>query len=181
MPADFITLPQMLGTALAAAILAAAIIDSRSFIQSMWINGDPERNTCSTDPNAFMYQPRMGMLSTKEYRGCGIEAASYKSGAKDWVPEACFWLHTTQGWRRLWIASFAHCLGRFDLTFSRKIDADIWAFRVARDLIDRTLPEFMDFTEVTDGRQTNCIARLLNIVRRPFSTIPGLKDFAYRN
>jgi hypothetical protein len=124
-----------------------------------------------------MYQPSTGMLNTKEYRGCGIQAASYKSGAKDWVPQACFWLHTTRGWRRLWIASFAHCFGPSDVKFARKIDADMWAFRVARDLIDRTLPEFMDLTEKTDGRQTNYVAKLLNVL----STIPGLKDFKYRN
>jgi hypothetical protein len=128
-----------------------------------------------------MYEPRTGMLNTKEYRGCGIQAASYRSGASDWVPQACFWLHTNQGSRRLWIGSFAHCFGRSDLTFSRKIDADIWAFRVARELIDRTLPEFTDLTERNDVRQTNRIAKILNIVRRPFSAFPGLKDFKYRN
>lgn len=128
-----------------------------------------------------MYEPRSGMLNTKEYRGCGIRAASYKSDGSDWVPQACFWIHTTQGWRRLWIGSFAHCFGRSDLTFSRKIDADMWAFRVARELIDRTLPEFTDLTETNDARQTNCIARLLKIVRRPFAAIPGLKEFRYRN
>ena len=128
-----------------------------------------------------MYEPRTGILNTKEYRGCGIQAASYRSAASDWVPQACFWLHTNQGWRRLWIGSFAHCFGRSDLTFARKIDADMWAFRVARELIDRTLPEFMNLSEKNDVRQTNCIAKILNIVRRPFSAVPGLKDFKYRN
>jgi hypothetical protein len=128
-----------------------------------------------------MNQQLVGMLNTKEYRGCGIQAASYKSGANDWVPQACFWLQTADGWRRLWIASFAHCFGRSDLTFSRKIDADKWAFRVARELIDKTLPEFTDLTEKTDVRQTNYITRVLRIVRRPFSAISGLKDFKYHN
>ncbi|MGE5305041.1 MAG: hypothetical protein ACM3TN_17145 [Alphaproteobacteria bacterium] len=128
-----------------------------------------------------MYEPRNGILSTKEYRGCGIQAASYKSDANDWIPQACFWLHTTQGWRRLWIGSFAHCMCPSDLTFSRKIDADKWAFRVARELIDRTLPEFTDLAERNDLYQTNRINRLLKIVRRPFSALPGLRDYKYRN
>jgi hypothetical protein len=128
-----------------------------------------------------MYEPRIGFLNTKEYRGCGIQAVSYKSGASAWVPQACFWLNTTEGWRRLWIASFAHCYGRCDVTFSRKIDADRWAFRVARELIDRTLPEFTDLAEDADGPKTKYATKLLNIVRRPFSAIAGIKDFKYQN
>src|SRR5512143_2254785 len=132
-------------------LAGANIIGSRSRIESIWFHCSRDRiivaRACSTDWKRFMYEPRSGMLNTKEYRGCGIQAASYKSGANDWVPQACFWLHTTQGWRRLWIGSFAHCLGRSDLTFSRKIDADKWAFRVARELIDKTLPEFTDVAE----------------------------------
>ena len=119
-----------------------------------------------------MYEPHSGILNTKEYRGCGIQAASYKSGANDWVPQACFWLYTTQGWRRLWIGSFAHCMGRSNLTFSRKIDADKWAFQMARELIDKTLPEFSDLNEDTDLRQTNRMGQLLNLVRRRFSAFP---------
>lgn len=128
-----------------------------------------------------MYEPRLGMLNTKEYRGCGIQAVSYKSGANAWVPQACFWLNTNDGWRRLWIGSFAHCYGRTDVTFSRKIDADRWAFRVARELIDRTLPEFTDSAERADVLQTNTIARWLNVMRRPLSTIAAFKHFKNRN
>lgn len=121
------------------------------------------------------------ILNTKEYRGCGIRAVSYKTGANDWVPQACFWLHTNRGRRRLWIASFAHCFARPDLTFAKKIDADNWAFRLARELIDRTLPEFTDLTENTDNQQNNCISKVLKIVRRPLSAIQVVKEHKFRN
>jgi len=166
-----------LGTPLAAASLPAKIIRLCLVLKAFGLNCGPKtltRHGLLNDRKRFMNQQPVGMLNT-EYHGCGIQAASYKSGANDWVPEACFWLHTTHGRRRLWIASFDHCFGRSDLTFSRKIDADLWAFRVARKLIDRTLPEFRDLTEKTDVRQRNCITRVLKIVRRPFSAISGLK------
>ena len=46
------------------------------------------------------------IIRTQEYKGCGIHAASYKVGT-DWVPEACFWVRTKNGWTRMWINSFA--------------------------------------------------------------------------
>jgi hypothetical protein len=122
-----------------------------------------------------------GILSTKEYRGCDIRAVSYKTGANEWVPEACFSLRTGHGLRRLWIASFAHCFARPDLTFARKIDADAWAFRRARELIDRTLPEFTDLTAKTVVRQKNYMAAVLQIVRRPLAAIQVAKESKYRN
>lgn len=128
-----------------------------------------------------MNEKNGGILYTKEYRGCGIRAVSYKTGANEWVPEACFWLRTGHGLRRLWIASFAHCFARPDLTFPRKIDADAWAFRVARELIDRTLPEFTDLTAKTAVRQKNYMATVLKIVRRPLSAIHVVKESKYRN
>lgn len=60
----------------------------------------------------------------KEYKGCDIRAASYKSAAQGWIPEACFCIRTEKGLRRVWIASFAHCFGIPDLTFRSKIEAD---------------------------------------------------------
>ena len=128
-----------------------------------------------------MNEKNGGILYTKEYRGCGIRAVSYKTSANEWVPEACFWLHTGHGLRRLWIASFAHCFARPDLTFAKKIDADAWAFRLARELIDRTLPEFTDPTAKTAVRQKNYMATVLKIVRRPLSAIHVVKESKYRN
>jgi hypothetical protein len=128
-----------------------------------------------------MNEKNDGILITKEYRGCGIRALSYKTGASEWVPEACFWLRTRYGLRRLWIASFAHCFARPDLTFAKKIDADAWAFRLARELIDRTLPEFTDLTEKTEVEQKNYIRNVLKLVRRPLSAIQVARASKYRN
>lgn len=105
------------------------------------------------------------ILDSQEYRGCGIRAVSYQAGANEWVPEACFWLRTRYGLRRLWIASFAHCFARPGLRFAEKIDADIWAFRLARELIDRTLPEFTDVTAKAGVREKSYVAKVMQIVR----------------
>ena len=80
------------------------------------------------------------IVRTQEYKGCGIHAASYKVGP-DWVPEACFWVHTKNGWTRMWINSFAHFFEIPELTFSSETEADACAFRLARRLIDKTLPD----------------------------------------
>ena len=122
-----------------------------------------------------------GMLHTKEYRGCGIRAVSYKTGANEWVPEACFWLRTSHGLRRLWVARFAHCLARPDLTFARKIDADAWALRLARELIDRTLPEFIDSAAKAPVKEKNYMTKVIRMVRRPLTAIHVAKESKYRN
>ena len=57
---------------------------------------------------------------TLEYRGCGIRAASYELRAQSWLPEACVWLHTEGGQRKMWIHSFAHCFAAEELTFQNK-------------------------------------------------------------
>ncbi len=121
------------------------------------------------------------ILDLQEYRGCGIRALSYKTGANEWVPEACFWLRTRHGLRRLWIASFAHCFARADLTFAKKIDADNWAFRLAQELIDKTLPEFTDFMAKAAVPQKSYMAKVIQIVRRPLSAIHVVKESKYRN
>jgi hypothetical protein len=66
---------------------------------------------------------------TLEYRGCGIRAASYELRAQSWLPEACVWLHTDDGHRKLWVHSFAHCFAAEELTFQNKIEADHWLWR----------------------------------------------------
>jgi hypothetical protein len=112
-------------------------------------------------------------LDSQEYRGCGIRAVSYKTRAEEWVPEACFWLRTRHGLRRLWVASFAHCFARPGLTFSDKLDADDWALRLARELIDRTLPEFTDTPAEPPVRKKNYLAKVIRIVSgrpQPFTS-----------
>ena len=76
---------------------------------------------------------------TLEYRGCGIRAASYELRPQSWLPEACVWLHTEAGHRKIWVHSFAHCFGAEELTFGDKIDADHWALEAARSIVDRAL------------------------------------------
>ncbi len=109
-------------------------------------------------------------LDAQEYRGCEIHAASYRTRANEWVPEACFWLRTQHGLRRLWVASFAHCFARPGLTFADKIGADDWACRLARELIDRTLPEFTDTAAKTSVTRKTCLTNVMRIIRgRPRS------------
>ena len=75
------------------------------------------------------------------HRGCGIRAASYPVGPEAWLPEACVWLETENGLRRVWIHSFAHCFDAEKLTFPNKLDADGWALGAARTIIDRALEQ----------------------------------------
>ena len=76
---------------------------------------------------------------TLEYRGCGIRAASYEVQAQSWLPEACVWLHTEEGHRKIWVHSFSHCFSADELTFPNKFDADHWALDAAKSIIDRAL------------------------------------------
>jgi hypothetical protein len=76
---------------------------------------------------------------TLEHRGCGIRAASYEVRPQSWLPEACVWLQTETGRRKLWVHSFAHCFASEELTFQSQFDADSWALLTARSIIDRAL------------------------------------------
>ena len=75
------------------------------------------------------------------HRGCGIRAASYSVGPESWLPEACVWLQTDSGLRRVWVHSFAHCFDAEKLTFANKVDADGWALIAAKIIIDRALEQ----------------------------------------
>ncbi len=94
------------------------------------------------NPEKMKEKDTGAIFRTKEHKGCGIRAASYQIKPGKWVPEACFSVYTESGWLQLWIQSFAHCFSMPDLTCSNKIEADNWAFRMARTVIDKTLPEF---------------------------------------
>lgn len=117
---------------------------------------------------------------TREYRGCGIRVASYKKGPESWVPEACFWLHTEGGWRRLWIGSFAHCFSAPGLSFSNKIEADHCAIRAAQTLIDKTLSDFAAITRPINSRPGNRILKLLTGACRSFASLKSFKEFKHR-
>jgi hypothetical protein len=79
------------------------------------------------------------ILDSMKHRGCGIRAASYEVAPQAWLPEACVWLQTETGLRRLWMHSFAHCFDAEKLTFSNKFEADEWALVAARAIVDRAL------------------------------------------
>jgi len=78
---------------------------------------------------------------TLEHRGCGIRAASYEIRPRSWLPEACVWLQTSDGCRKLWVRSFAHCFAAQDLTFPDRFAADSWALGAAKSIIDRALQD----------------------------------------
>jgi hypothetical protein len=120
------------------------------------------------------------IFRTKEYRGCGITAASYRTGSGNWIPEACFWVYTGSGWRRLWVNSFALCLGGQEVSYPSKIEADNCALRMARALIDRTLPEFDMPSYVSPPSSTNYLAKMMGIARRPLSALGRMKQLRYR-
>jgi hypothetical protein len=75
---------------------------------------------------------------TENYKGCAIQAASYKVGPQEWAAEACFCQRTQSGWIVLWIKSFEHLFGPQGRTFPTEKEADEHAFCVARQLIDKT-------------------------------------------
>lgn len=79
------------------------------------------------------------ILDSMKHRGCGIRAASYEVAPQAWLPEACVWLQTESGLRRLWMHSFAHCFDAEKLTFTNRFEADNWALGAARAIVDRAL------------------------------------------
>jgi len=110
-----------------------------------------------------------GIFRTAEHRGCRIRAASYQVKPGKWVPEAAFWIYTEAGWRQLWLQSFAHYFSIIEFTCANKIEADTWALRMARTVIDRALPEF-DRHEPPRPVKTSFLAglaKLRNLLRHP--------------
>jgi len=108
-------------------------------------------------------------LRTREYKGCGIRAASYKVGPRDWVPEACFWVHSKRGWTTMWVNSFAHFFDFQNQTFPNETDADACAFRLAQRLIDKTLPDLNLPIWRNRGMRAAYLSRILQIARRSLS------------
>jgi hypothetical protein len=118
-------------------------------------------------------------LDSVNHRGCGIRAASYEIAPQAWLPEACVWLRTEVGLRKLWIHSFAHCLGAEKLTFTSKFDADNWALVAAQKVIDRALeqlgrvvaPVAVDTVTPLSG-----VLRLTSRVRSALGRLRGLRQ-----
>lgn len=96
------------------------------------------------------------ILDSMKHRGCGIRAASYEVAPQAWLPEACVWLQTESGLRRLWMHSFAHCFDAEKLTFTNRFEADNWAVVAARAIVDRAL----------DNAEFNAPARAVNAAER---------------
>jgi len=87
------------------------------------------------------------VVESMKHRDCGIRTASYEVAPQVWLPEACVWLQTDSGSRRVWIHSFAHCFDAEKLTFTNKFEADNWALSAAQAIVDRALDN-AEFTTV---------------------------------
>lgn len=111
---------------------------------------------------------------TLEHRGCGIRAASYEIRPQSWLPEACVWLRTEVGSRKLWVHSFAHCFAAEDLTFSNRLEADGWALSAAKTIIDRAIDtsQRRPLSRTVSG--TPGLSRLLGAARDSMSKLRRL-------
>lgn len=110
------------------------------------------------------------------HRGCGIRAASYSVGPKAWLPEACVWLHTETGLRRVWVHSFAHCFDAEKLTFPNKLDADGWALGAAKTIIDRALEQWNAAAAPALPASAKASARRWTFARHPWLALRRFKQ-----
>ena len=117
------------------------------------------------------------MLECMKHRGCGIRAASYEIESRSWLPEACVWLKTESGLRRVWIHSFAHCFDAEKLTFSNKLDADSWALGAAKAIIDRALDKLECATLTTPQEPGKPLLGMWWRARRPMLVFKRVKGF----
>ena len=108
------------------------------------------------------------VIDSMKHRGCGIRTASYQVAPQAWLPEACVWLQTGNGLRRVWIHSFAHCFDAEKLTFTNKLEADDWALAAARAIVDRALGASAS-NAAPRARVARPIAAMWHLVR--FSTL----------
>ena len=111
------------------------------------------------------------------HRGCGIRAASYAVGPQSWLPEACVWLETESGLRRLWVHSFAHCFDADKLTFPNKVDADSWALGAARTIIDRAIEQLTSSVADAPAEPEQSPRGAWHLARRPILALRRLKNF----
>ena len=117
------------------------------------------------------------LLDSMKHRDCAIRAASYEVGPQAWLPEACVWLQTEIGLRRVWIHSFAHCFAAEKLTFSSKLDADHWALVAAKSIIDRALDQSELSTSPIAFAPAKAATGIWKLARHPLSTLMRFKSF----
>lgn len=110
-------------------------------------------------------------LRSKEHRGCGIRPASFKAGPKNWIPEACVWLQTESGAKRLWVRSFVHCFASENVSFPNKLEADNWAMDAARAIIDKALPDFEPIGSPRTPLYSPKLSRFLRLACRPLAAL----------
>jgi hypothetical protein len=124
----------------------------------------------------FMNSAQKQMTDPITHRGCGLRPASYEIAPQVWLPEACVWLQTETGLRRLWIHSFAHCFDAERLTFSNQSEADHWALSAARAIVDRALdkPELSVPSRI---KTVHSLASRWNFARYLAVALFGLKFF----
>ena len=108
---------------------------------------------------------------TLEHRGCGIRAASYEVRPQSWLPEACVWLQTDRGHRKIWVHSFAHCFAAEDLTFSNQFDANSWALFAAKSVIDRAIEELNVPSVCYRPQRLRCFSTALRIARHSVASL----------
>jgi hypothetical protein len=118
---------------------------------------------------------------TLEHRGCGIKAASYEITPQSWLPEACVWLHTDAGHRKIWVHSFAHCFAAAELTFPNRLDADSWALVAARSIIDRAFEELNLPAEGYAHPGVRKFSRVWKIARSSVANFACLNPFSSRH
>jgi hypothetical protein len=111
---------------------------------------------------------------TLEHRGCGIKAASYEVCPKSWLPEACVWLRTETGQRKLWVQSFVHCFTAEQLTFPNRFAADSWAFVAAKSIIDRALPEPNSASAIYPRPRGRHLSHVWRMARHSISSLARL-------
>ncbi len=111
---------------------------------------------------------------TLEHRGCGIRAASYEISPQSWLPEACVWLRTEFGSRKIWVHSFAHCFAAEDLRFSNRLEADGWALSAAKTIIDRAIDTSQLRTLGRSLQGSPGLSRLLGAARHSMAKLKRL-------
>jgi len=114
--------------------------------------------------------------NTLTYRGCGIRVASYEVEPTRWQPEACMWVQTENGSRRIWVHSFAHCFAAEHLTFANKLDADNWALEAAKSIIDRGFEPLDSSAENQPRKEANYLSRAFDLTRRSFFALRRSKS-----
>jgi hypothetical protein len=123
------------------------------------------------------------LVHSINHRGCGIRTASYPVGPETWLPEACVWLQTEAGLRRVWVHSFAHCFDAEKLTFPNKLDADGWALGAARTIIDRALEQLASSVASVVApapQQSESQIKAWSFARHPLQAIRRLKNSRHR-